>query len=83
MQYLFHFIDKYMINIIIVSGAAIVFLFLVRSFRRTMLIENGQTRFVVEHYDVSSAKLYKRLFLFVIFLMLPALAYVKYRVGTL
>ena len=71
-------IDNYMLEILITSVVAFVFLFLVRSFKRSMLIEQGQTRFVLEHYDVTTEKLHKWLSLIVLFLFLPLLAYVKY-----
>jgi len=79
MNQIINLIDKYMTEIVVASVIGIVLLFLVRSFKRTMLIENGQMRFVVEQYDVNSAKLYKRLFILVLFLILPILTYVKLR----
>jgi len=71
-------IDKYMLEILI--GVAIVFvlLFLFRSFKRSMLIDQGQARFVLEQYDVRTDKFHKWLTLLIVFLLLPLLAYVKY-----
>ena len=70
-----------MLEIVVTGAILIALLFLVRSFKRSMLIEDGQRRFVIEHYDVSSAKLYKSLVRFVIFIIIPLFAYVKYRSG--
>jgi len=81
MEILVHIINQYMLEIISVGAAVIVLLFLIRSFKRSMLIEDGQARFVIEHYDVSSAKIYKTLVKFVVFIVVPILAYVKYRSG--
>jgi len=78
---LIHLIDKYMNVILITSAVALVLLFLIRSFRRSMLIEHGQARFVIESYDVSSARLYKWLFWFILLVAIPVLVYVKYRVA--
>jgi len=81
MDTLVQIINKYMLEIVVTGAVLAVLLFLIRSFKRSMLIENGQTRFVIEHYDVSSARLYKSLVRFVFFVVIPLLAYVKYRSG--
>ena len=71
-------IDAYMLEILIASVVGFVLLFLVRSFKRSMLIEQGQARFVLEHYDVRTEKLHKWLSLIILLLLLPLLAYVKF-----
>ena len=71
-------IDNYMFEICVVSVLAIVILFLIRSFKRSMLIENGHARFVLEHFDGRTEKIHKWLTFIVLFIMLPVLAYVKY-----
>ena len=71
-------IDKYMLEIVISSVIAFIVLFLIRSFKRSMLIERGQARFVLEQYDVKTDKIHKWLSLFIFLIFLPLLAYVKY-----
>lgn len=81
MEILVNVVNKYMLEIIAAGTAVIVLLFLIRSFKRSMLIEDGQTRFVIEHYDVSSVRIYKALAKFIVFVVVPILVYVKYRSG--
>ena len=71
-------IDKYMLEILVGAAVAFVLLFLFRSFRRSMLIDQGQARFVLEQYDVRTDKIHKWLTFLIVFLLLPLLAYVKY-----
>lgn len=71
-------VDKFMLEIIIGVTSAFVLLFLFRSFKRSMLINRGQARFVLEQYDVRTDKIHKWLTLLIIFFLLPLLAYVKY-----
>ena len=71
-------VDQYMIEILIGFAIVFVLLFLFRSFKRSMLIAQGEARFVLENYDVRTEKLHKWLTLFIIFLLLPLLAYIKY-----
>ena len=78
MEKLIAVIDKYMLEILIVSVIAFIVLFLARSFKRSMLIEQGQARFVLEHYDVRTEKIHKWLSLIILLLLFPLLAYVKY-----
>jgi flagellar biosynthesis protein FliR len=78
MENLLTLIDQYMLEILIGAAIAFVLLFLFRSFRRSMLIGQGQARFVLENYDVRTDKIHKWLTLFIVFLLLPLLAYVKY-----
>lgn len=78
MQYFLTFIDENMLEILIVSGSVILFIFLVRSFRRNMLIERGQARFVVERYDSSTEKIHKWIIFIVLFMLLPLIGYVKF-----
>ena len=78
MENLFAVIDKYMLEILVGTAVAFVLLFLFRSFRRNLLIAKGQARFVLESYDVRTDKIHKWLTLFILFLFLPLLAYVKY-----
>jgi len=78
MEKLISFIDKYMLEILITCVILFVLLFLVRSFKRTLLLEKGQARFVLEHYDASTEKMHKWLSLLIFMVLLPLLAYVKY-----
>ena len=78
MQYILNFVDENMMGIFIVSGSVIAILFVARSFRRNMLIEKGQARFVLERYDVGTEKLHKWITFFVLFLLLPLVSYVKF-----
>ena len=78
MENLLTLIDKYMLEILIGVATTFVLLFLFRSFKRSMLIERGQTRFVLEQYDVRTDKIHKWLTVIIVFLLLPLLAYVKY-----
>ena len=71
-------IDEYMLEILLGAAVAFVLVFLFRSFRRSMLIDQGQARFVLEQYDVRTDKIHKWLTVIIIFLLLPLLAYVKY-----
>jgi len=78
MQDLIALVDKYMLEIIISSVSFFVFLFLVRSFRRNLLIGKGQSRFVLERYDAGTEKIHKWVTFFIVFLLLPMVAYVKF-----
>ncbi|WP_455202118.1 hypothetical protein [Kaarinaea lacus] len=78
MENLFNVIDKYMIEILVGIAIAFVLLFLFRSFKRNLLIGQGQARLVVERYDVRTDKIHKWLTLLIVFLFLPLLAYVKF-----
>ena len=78
MQYFLKFIDENMLEIIIASGSFFVLVFLVRSFKRNMLIEKGQARFVLERYDSGTEKLHKWVTFFIVFMLLPLFAYVKF-----
>jgi len=78
MENLLSLIDKYMLEILIGTAIAFVLLFLFRSFKRSLLIDHGQARFVLEQYDVQTDKIHKWLALLIIILLLPLLAYVKY-----
>jgi hypothetical protein len=78
MQYFLKLIDENMLAIIIASVSFFVVLFLARSFRRNMLIEKGQARFVLERYDVGTEKLHKWVTFFILFMLLPLFAYVKF-----
>jgi len=71
-------IDQYTLEILIGCGVVFVLLFLFRSFKRSMLIAQGDARFVLENYDVRTGKINKWLTIFIIFLLLPLLGYVKY-----
>lgn len=64
-------------EVIIASVSFLLLLFLARSFRRNMLIEKGQARFVLERYDVGTEKLHKWITFFIVFMLLPLFAYVK------
>lgn len=78
MENLLIVIDKYMLEILIGAAITFVLVFLFRSFRRSMLIGQGQARFVLERYDVRTDKIHKWLTFLIVFLLLPLLAYVKY-----
>ena len=78
MQYVVNFVDEYALEIIITSVSFFILLFLVRSFRRSLLISRGQARFVLERYDSGTEKLHKWVTIFVLFLLLPFFAYVKF-----
>ena len=78
MQYFLKLVDENMMAIIIASASFFVLLFLVRSFRRNLLIEKGQARFVLERYDLGTEKLHKWVTFFIIFMLLPLFAYVKF-----
>ena len=78
MQYFLKLIDENMLEIIIASGSFFVLVFLVRSFKRNMLIEKGQARFVLERYDSGTEKLHKWVTFFIVFMLLPLFAYVKF-----
>jgi len=78
MQFLLTYIDEHLIGILISFGGFFAFLFLVRSFRRNLLIERGQARFVLERYDVGTEKLHRWVTYFILFLLLPLIAYVKF-----
>ena len=71
-------VDKYMLEILIVTAVTFVLVFLMRSFKRSMLIDQGRARFVLEEYDIRTEKIHKWLTFIIVFLMLPLLAYVKY-----
>lgn len=71
-------IDKYMLAILITAIAASALLFLIRSFKRSMLIDQGRARFVLEQYDVRTEKMHKWIMFVIVFCLLPLLAYVKY-----
>ena len=73
-----NFVDQYTIEILISCVIVFVLLFLFRSFKRSMLIAQGDTRFVLENYDVRTEKIHKWITVFIVFLLLPLLAYVKY-----
>lgn len=72
-----NFVDNYSLEIIIASVSFFVLVFLVRSFRRSLLISRGQARFVLERYDSGTEKLHKWVTFFVLFMLLPLFAYVK------
>lgn len=78
MQYFLTFIDENMLAILIASGSLVLLIFLGRSFRRNMLIEQGQARFVVERYDVKTEKLHRWITFIVLFMLLPLMGYVKF-----
>lgn len=78
MENILKLVDQYMIEILIGFTIAFVLLFLFRSFKRSMLIAQGEARFVLEYYDVRTETLHKWLTVFIVFLLLPLLAYVKY-----
>ncbi|WP_455221906.1 hypothetical protein [Kaarinaea lacus] len=78
MENILKLVDQYMIEILIGCAIAFVLLFLFRSFRRSMLIAQGEARFVLENYDVRTEKIHKWLTVFIVFFLLPVLAYVKY-----
>ncbi|HEY5604241.1 MAG TPA: hypothetical protein VIM41_14155 [Gammaproteobacteria bacterium] len=71
-------VDQYMIEILIGCAVAFVLVFLFRSFKRNVLIRQGDARFVVDTYDVRTEKIHKLITAFIVFLLLPFLAYVKY-----
>jgi len=72
------FVDQYTIEILIGCAIVFVLLFLFRSFKRSMLIAQGDARFVLENFDVRTEKIHKWITVFIVFLLLPLLAYVKY-----
>ena len=78
MQYFLKLVDENMLEIIVASASFFVLLFLVRSFRRSLLIEKGQARMVLERYDLGTEKLHKWVTFFIIFMLLPLLGYVKF-----
>ena len=78
MENILKLVDQYMIEILIGCAIVFVLLFLFRSFKRSMLIAQGEARFVLENYDVRTEKIHKWLTVFIVFFLLPALAYVKY-----
>lgn len=78
MQYFLTLVDEYMLEILITSGSLVLIIFLARSFRRNMLIAQGQARFVVERYDLTTEKLHKWVTFVVLFMLLPLIGYVKF-----
>jgi len=78
MQQFMNFVDKYMLEIFVASALFFVLLFLVRSFKRNLLIERGQAKFVLEHYDTGTEKLHKWVTFFILFMQLPLFLYVKF-----
>ncbi|MCI0506945.1 MAG: hypothetical protein L0Z73_12660 [Gammaproteobacteria bacterium] len=78
MENLLKLVDHYMIEILIGCAVAFVLLFLFRSFKRSMLIGQGEARFVLETYDARTEKIHKWLTVFIVLLLLPLLAYIKY-----
>ena len=78
MENLINLTNIYMLEILIGTAVVFVLLSLFRSFKRSLLIGQGQARFVLEEYDVRTGKIHKWLIVVVIFLLLPFLAYVKY-----
>lgn len=71
-------IDKYTIMILIAITIAFALLFLIRSFKRSMLIDQGRARFVLEVYDARTEKIHKWLIVVILFFLLPLLAYARY-----
>jgi len=78
MEQFINLVNMYMVEIFISSLVLFVLIFLIRSFKRNLLIARGQARFVLEQYDVATEKLHKWVSFFVFLLVLPLLAYVKF-----
>jgi hypothetical protein len=78
MQHFLVLIDKNMVAIVIGCGVLFVLLFLLRSFRRSLLIDRGQARFVLEEYDVRTERMIKWLMFIGVFVITPLLVYAKY-----
>jgi len=78
MQYFLNFIDQHMLEIIGTSVSILVLIFLIRSFRRSLLIERGQARFVLERYDAGTEKLHKWISFIIIFMVVPLFVYIKF-----
>ena len=78
MQQFLDIIDKYMLEIFIVSISLFLLLSIARSFKRNLLIGRGQARFVLEHYDSGTDKLHKWVTFFILFMQLPLFLYVKF-----
>ena len=78
MQYLMKFIDENMLEIIVAGTTFFVLLFLVRSFRRSLLIERGQARFVLERYDAGTERLHRWITFIILFMLLPLFVYIKF-----
>ncbi|NOZ54120.1 MAG: hypothetical protein GXP08_13480 [Gammaproteobacteria bacterium] len=78
MERLLYFVDHYTIEIIVATVALILFIHLVRSFKRNRLIEHGQARMVVEQYDQYTGVFHNIIFVAILFLLIPLLIYVKF-----
>ena len=78
MENLINLTNIYMLEILIGTALVFVFFSLFRSFKRSLLIGQGQARFVLEEFDVRTGRIHKWLIVAVIFVLLPFLAYVKY-----
>jgi len=78
MQDFINFVDKYMLEIIVSSVSFLVLVFLVRSFRRSLLIEKGQARFVLERFDAGTEKLNKWVTFIILFMLVPLFIYTKF-----
>lgn len=78
MQYILSFIDDHTLEIIVTGGSFLVLLFLIRSFKRSLLIEKGQARFVLERYDAGTERLHKWVTFIILFMMVPLFVYIKF-----
>ncbi|MGD8569356.1 MAG: hypothetical protein PVJ39_14810 [Gammaproteobacteria bacterium] len=78
MQQFLVLIDKNMLAIVTGCFVIFVLLFLLRSFRRNLLIERGQARFVLEEYDVRTERMIKWLMFIAVFVFAPLLVYARY-----
>lgn len=78
MQHFLVLIDENMTAIVVGCGVLFVLLFLLRSFRRSLLIDRGQARFVLEEYDVRTERMIKWLMFIAVFVLGPLLVYAKY-----
>ena len=77
-QIVIQFIDAYSVEIVMGVGIVFVLTFLIRSFKRSLLISEGRARLVLESFDDRTEKLNKWMSFIALFLLLPAIVYVEF-----
>ena len=77
-QEILNYIDLYSMEIVLGTLAIFFMTFLIRSFKRSLLISEGQARLVLESYDHNTDKLNKWMSFVAIFLLLPLIIYAKF-----
>jgi len=77
MEQLFTLVDHYAVEIVTVAVTSILLVYLIRSFKRNLLIGHGQTRLVLEKYDHHSGIVHYIISVVVLLLLIPLLVYAK------